>query len=87
MRHALRNALIPVVALASIQVGVIFGGTVIIEEIFALPGMGRLLLTAIDQRDYNVVQSLTMIIALWFMLVALASDIMYGALNPRIRFS
>ena len=87
MRHALRNSLIPVVALASIQVGTIFGGTVIIEQIFALPGMGRLLLTAINDRDYNVVQALTMIIASWFMLVALAADILYGAINPRIRFS
>jgi len=87
MRHALRNSLIPVVALASLQVGAILGGTVIIEQIFALPGMGRLLLTAIGDRDYNVVQAITMIAASWFMLVALAADILYGAINPRIRFS
>src|SRR5262249_30663735 len=85
-RHALRNALIPVVTVAGIQVGYLLGGAVIIEQIFALPGLGTLILNAITQRDYPVVQAGVLFIAASFVLVNLAVDVLYAYLDPKIHY-
>ena len=85
-RHALRNALIPVVTVAGIQVGYLLGGAVIIEQIFALPGLGTLILNGISQRDYPVVQAGVILIAVSFVLVNLAVDVLYAYLDPKIHY-
>lgn len=85
-RHVLRNALIPVITVVGFQAGYLLGGTVVIEEVFALPGMGRLALAAIDQRDYPVVQGVVLVIALLFVLVNLAVDLTYALVDPRVRY-
>jgi peptide/nickel transport system permease protein len=84
-RHALPNALIPVVTLSGIEFGYLLGGAVIVEQIFALPGLGRMVLEAILQRDYALVQGAVLFIALNFMIVNLLVDLAYVALDPRIR--
>jgi peptide/nickel transport system permease protein len=86
-RHVLRNALIPVITVAGFQAGYLLGGTVVIEEVFALPGMGRFALNAITQRDYPVVQGVVLVIALLFVLVNLAVDVAYAFIDPRVRFA
>jgi peptide/nickel transport system permease protein len=86
-RHALRNALIPVITVVGFQAGYLLGGTVIIEEVFALPGLGRLALAAISQRDYPVVQGVVLVIALLFVLVNLAVDVAYALVDPRVRYT
>jgi len=84
-RHALPNALIPVVTLSGIEFGYLLGGAVIVEQIYALPGLGRMVLEAIQQRDYALVQGAVLFIALNFMIVNLLVDLAYVALDPRIR--
>jgi len=86
LRHALPNALIPVITVLGFQMGYLLGGTVIIEEIFALPGMGRLALQAIFQRDYPVVQGVVLVIALLFVMTNLVVDMLYAWIDPRIRY-
>jgi len=85
-RHALRNALIPVITVIGYQAGYLLGGTVVIEEVFALPGMGRLALNAIGQRDYPVVQGVVLLIAGLFVLTNLAVDVLYALADPRVRY-
>jgi peptide/nickel transport system permease protein len=85
LRHVLHNASIPIVTIVGIQFGYLLGGTVIIEQIFALPGLGRLLLNAILKQDYAVVQSTVLFIAVAFVLVNLLVDLTYRALDPRAR--
>ena len=85
-RHALKNSLIPVITLIGLGVGMIFGGSVIVEEIFAIPGVGRLLVSSIFGQDYVVVQAITFVIAVIVLVVNLAVDISYGWLDPRIRY-
>jgi peptide/nickel transport system permease protein len=87
LRHALRNALIPVVTVIGLQFGTLLGGTVIIEQIFSLPGIGRYALEGINLRDYPVVQGAVLAIALAFTLVNLVVDVCYGFFDPRIRYS
>ena len=86
LRHALPNALIPVITVLGFQMGYLLGGTVVIEEIFALPGMGRLVLQAIFQRDYPVVQGVVLVIALLFVITNLVVDLLYAWIDPRIRY-
>ncbi len=86
-RHALKNALIPVVTIIGVQFGYLLGGSVVVEQIFGLPGLGFMLLNAIYQRDYPVVQGTVVFVALFFILVNLAVDLLYGALDPRIRYA
>jgi len=85
-RHALRNALIPVVTVAGVQVGYLLGGAIIIEQVFALPGVGTLILNGIAQRDYPVVQAGVLFVATTFVLANLVVDLGYGYLDPRIRY-
>ncbi|MGH2616620.1 MAG: ABC transporter permease, partial [Thermomicrobiales bacterium] len=84
-RHALRNALIPVVTMLGIQFGGLLGGAVIVEAIFDWPGLGRLLITSISSRDYAVVQGTILLAASAFLFVNLLTDLTYGLLDPRIR--
>jgi peptide/nickel transport system permease protein len=85
-RHAFRNALIPVVTVAGVQVGYLLGGAIIIERIFALPGVGTLILNGISQRDYPVVQAGVLFVATTFVLVNLIVDVAYAYLDPRIHY-
>jgi peptide/nickel transport system permease protein len=87
VRHAIRNALLPVITLAAIQFGYILGGTVVMETVFSLPGVGRYLVDAIYHRDYPVVQTLVLLFALIFVVMNLIVDITYTKLDPRIRYS
>ena len=84
-RHALPNALIPVVTLSGVEFGYLLGGAVIVEQIFALPGLGRLVLDAITHRDYALVEGAVLFIAFNFLVVNLLVDLTYVALDPRIR--
>lgn len=86
-RHAVRNALIPVITVIGFQAGYLLGGTVVIEDVFALPGMGRLALNAIAQRDYPVVQAVVLTIALLFVLASIAVDVLYAYVDPRVRYT
>ena len=83
-RHALRNALIPVVTVVGFEVGILMGGSAIVEIIFGLPGLGNTLLNAIFNRDYPVVQGATMLLAFIFIFANLLVDLIYGVLDPRI---
>ncbi|MGZ4155076.1 MAG: ABC transporter permease [Actinomycetota bacterium] len=83
-RHALRNASVPIVTVIGIQFGVLLGGAIVIETLFALPGIGRLVVTAINQRNYTVVQGGVLVIATIFIVVTLATDVAVGLLDPRI---
>jgi peptide/nickel transport system permease protein len=84
-RHALKNAILPVITIAGFNTGYLLGGAIVIEEVFALPGMGRLVLYAIYQRDYPLIQGIVLIIALMFVLINLLTDLLYAAIDPRIR--
>ena len=84
--HALANALIPVITIIGIEFGYLLGGAVIVEEVFALPGIGRLLLNGIAQRDYAVVQGTILFVALSFVVVNLITDLIYAYVDPRIRY-
>jgi peptide/nickel transport system permease protein len=86
MKHALRNAIIPVVTLLGTQLPQIIGGTVIIETVFGLPGMSRFLFDAINQRDYPVIQGVNLVVVSVIVLVNLGVDALYAVLDPRIRY-
>jgi ABC-type dipeptide/oligopeptide/nickel transport system permease component len=84
-RHALKNALIPVVTVIGLQLGTLIGGAVITEYVFALPGVGRLVVDAVFARDYPLVQGVVLLIAVGFILSNLVVDLLYGWIDPRIR--
>jgi peptide/nickel transport system permease protein len=86
LRHVLRNALIPVVTIVGLQLPVLIGGAVIIEQIFALPGVGLLMFNAIGQRDYPVVVGVMLVISVFIMVVNLVVDLSYGLLDPRVGY-
>jgi peptide/nickel transport system permease protein len=86
IKHALKNSLIPVITLMGIGLGMVFGGAVLVETVFAIPGIGRLLVTSVFAQDYVVVQSGTLVIAFIIILSNLLVDISYGWLDPRIRY-
>ena len=85
-RHALRNALIPIVTVAGVQLGQLLAGSIILESVFYLPGLGRLTLAAISARDLPVVQGVVLFVASMIVTVNAAVDILYGVLDPRIRY-
>jgi peptide/nickel transport system permease protein len=85
LRHILPNAGIPILTIAGIQVAALLGGTVIVEQIFGLPGVGRYIYEAISNRDYPVVQSVVLVMATIFVLVSLVVDITYALIDPRLR--
>jgi ABC-type dipeptide/oligopeptide/nickel transport system permease component len=86
-RHALRNALIPVVTILGLQLGTLLSGAVLTETVFAWPGIGRLLVEAVLARDYPVVQGTILLIATTFVVLNVAVDILYAFLDPRIRYT
>ncbi len=86
VRHALKNAMIPVVSLIGINFAFALGGTVVLEQIWGLPGMGQLMLAAIKQRDYPVIQGVILFTGTLVMIINLLVDLSYGWLNPRIRY-
>lgn len=86
LRHAFRNSLIPVVTIIGLQFGAVLTGTIITETIFAWPGLGRLLIQAINFRDYPLVQGCILFIAVTYVLMNLLTDLTYGLLDPRIRY-
>lgn len=85
-KHALKNAMIPVVTMTGLQFGFLLGGSVVIETVFSWPGLGRLLIDSVAFRDYPVIQAEMLLFALQFILINLIVDLIYGFLNPQIRF-
>ena len=85
-KHALRNALIPIVTLVGLQIGSLLGGAVVVEQIFSLPGLGLMTLTGINNRDYPVVQGCVLFIAFVYVLVNLVVDLLYAYIDPRISY-
>src|SRR5690606_18323575 len=85
-RHVLKNALIPVVTVVGLQFGSLLGGAVIIEQVFAWPGLGTLAVTSLQARDFPVVQGVVLYLALGYMLANLVVDLSYAVLDPRIRY-
>jgi peptide/nickel transport system permease protein len=86
LRHTIKNAMIPVITILGLQVGLVFGGSVLIETVFNIPGMGRLLADSLFSHDYQIVQAGTLVIAIVVVLSNLAVDISYGWFDPRIRY-
>ena len=84
-RHALRNGLIPIVTILGLQMGTLMGGAVVTEQIFVVPGFGRLIVEAVFTRDYPLVQGVVLITASAYVLINLLVDVSYSLLNPRIR--
>ena len=86
LKHCLRNALIPVVTMMGLQFGFLLGGSIVVEAVFNWPGLGRLLVDAIEMRDYPVIQTLVLLFSLEFILINLIVDLLYGYINPTIRY-
>jgi peptide/nickel transport system permease protein len=86
VRHALRNAVISTVAVLGVNIGYLVGGTLVIEQVFALPGVGQLMINSIFQRDFPVVQGVTLVFAILVVLVYLVTDVVHSLLDPRVRF-
>lgn len=86
IKHGLRNALIPVVTMMGLQFGFLLGGSILVEVVFNWPGMGRLLVDAVEMRDYPVIQALVLLFSLEFILINLVVDLLYAVINPTIRF-
>jgi len=84
-KHALRNAVIPVVALAAVELGFMLGGSVVIESVFSLKGLGQLAWDAITRNDYPVVQAVVLIIAVFYILLTFLADVINAMLDPRLR--
>jgi peptide/nickel transport system permease protein len=86
-KHALKNALLPVITIAGIQLGYMLGGAIIIEQVFSLPGLGRLFLFGVYQRDFPLIQGGVVFVAFIFSFINFTVDILYSIVNPRIRIS
>ena len=87
LRHGLKNALLPILTISGWQFGRLFGGTVIIETIFLIPGLGRILIESIFHRDFTMIQAIIVIVGLLIVTINLLVDLLYGWLDPRIRYS
>jgi peptide/nickel transport system permease protein len=85
LRHALRNALIPVVTLGGLQLGLLLSGAVLTEQVFDIPGIGKLVVDAVFNRDYPVIQGVVLVSGLLYVLINLATDVLYAVINPRLR--
>ena len=86
LRHALRNAVVSTVSVLGVNIGFLVGGTVVIEQVFAIPGIGQLMISSVFQRDFPVVQGVTLIFGIMVVLVYLATDVLHSLLDPRVRF-
>jgi len=86
VKHALRNAMIPIVTLVSLDLAFMIGGAIITESIFGWPGIGRLYIKAITEIDYPLVMAIVMVIGLGLIIMNIVADILYGVLDPRVRY-
>ncbi|MGZ5272186.1 MAG: glutathione ABC transporter permease GsiC [Ramlibacter sp.] len=86
LKHCLRNALIPVITMMGLQFGFLLGGSIVVETVFNWPGLGRLLVDAVTMRDYPVIQALVLLFSLEFIVINLVVDLLYGFINPTIRY-
>jgi peptide/nickel transport system permease protein len=86
LRHVLRNAIVPTITVLGLNIGFLVGSTVVVETVFALPGLGRLMITAAQNRDFPVVQAVTLVMGIVVVLINLLTDITYSLLDPRVRF-
>jgi peptide/nickel transport system permease protein len=86
LKHALRNAAISTVSVLGVNIGFLIGGTLVIEQVYAVPGVGQLMINAIFQRDFPVVQAVTLVFSLLVVLVYLLTDVAHALLDPRVRF-
>ena len=86
LRHALRNALLPVITVIAMNYAYMLGGSIIVEQVFALPGIGRLLIIAVNTRDFPVIQGVLLVVGGFFILINLIADIFYSIIDPRIKF-
>ena len=86
LAHALRNAMLPIITVCGISLALLLGGVVVTENVFAIPGMGRLLVNALSHRDYPVIQGTVLVFAAIVALINLLIDLSYGLLDPRIRY-
>ena len=86
IKHGLRNAMIPVITMMGLQFGFLLGGSIVVEVVFNWPGMGRLLVDAVEMRDYPIIQALVLLFSLEFILINLVVDVLYGYINPTIRY-
>jgi ABC-type dipeptide/oligopeptide/nickel transport system permease component len=84
--HVFKNALIPIVTIIGLQFGYLLGGAVIIEQIFGLPGLGKLILQSASAKDYPMIQAATLVITFWFVFINFGTDLLYAYLDPRIRY-
>lgn len=87
IRHVLRNSLIPTTTVIGLQAGYLLGGSIVIERVFSWPGIGDLMINAVGMRDYTLIQAITLFFAVGFLLVNLAVDVLYVAINPRVRYA
>jgi peptide/nickel transport system permease protein len=85
IRHALRNALVPVVTLGALELGTLLSGAVLTEQVFSIPGFGKLIVDAVFNRDYPVVQGVVLVTATVYVLLNLVADVLYVLINPRLR--
>jgi peptide/nickel transport system permease protein len=86
VRHALRNGIMPMITVLGINLGFLIGNTVVVEKVFALPGVGAMIFDGINQRDFSVVQGVTLVLATLVVLVNIAIDVTYSLLDPRVRY-
>ena len=86
VRHALRNAVVSTISVLGVNIGYLVGGTLVIEQVYALPGIGQLMINSIFQRDFPVVQAVTLVFSIMVVLVYLLSDVALALLDPRVRF-
>ena len=86
MRHAFKNSAIDIITVTALQIGALIAGSVVVETVFSIPGMGRLLVDSIGYRDYEVVQALILFFSLEYMVINLLADVLYGVINPRVRY-
>ena len=86
LKHAFRNALIPVITMMGLQFGFLLGGSIVVGKVFNWPGMGRLLVDAVDMRDYPVIQACVLLFSAEFIVINLIVDLLYGWVNPSIRY-
>ena len=87
MRHAFKNSLIEIITVAGLQIGGLLSGSVMAETVFSIPGLGRLLVDSINFRDYKVVQALLLFFAAEYIVINLIVDVLYGVINPKIRYN
>ena len=86
IRHALRNGIMPMITVLGINLGFLIGNTVVVEKVFALPGVGAMIFDGINQRDFSVVQGVTLVLATLVVLVNITIDVVYSLLDPRVRY-